>query len=251
MTNHIYLVAHRGEPDSYPENSLASFSHALDSGATHIETDVQVTADNIVVLSHDENLNRLTGKNISITKSNFALFKDIPAGFSSHFSGTFNHSRIASLKQFSDLLTKWPEVICFIEIKQESLSCFGNRVVDLVMEALEEIKEQCVLISFNYDALVYARDKYPQSIGWVLPDWSDSNQVKADRLSPEYLFVDTDFFPQNKNDLWQGPWQWVAYTINTVEQIKTYADLGVNIIETNRLSQLQREYGNTIINAKQ
>ena len=241
MTEPIHLVAHRGQPDSFPENSLEGFTHALTSGAAYIEADVQVTADGIVVLSHDENLRKLTGKNISVIKSTYSSFKDLPAGFSKKFSNTFNHCRIANLRQFSDLLQNWPNVICFIEIKQESLSCFDNEVVDLVIESLQAINAQSVLVSFNYDALVYARNKYQKPVGWVLPNWSRKNQIKADKLSPEFLFVNTDFCPNNKKDIWSGSWQWVVYTINVVEEIKKYADLGINIIETNRISELKHE----------
>jgi glycerophosphoryl diester phosphodiesterase len=239
MVDAIQLVGHRGEPDSFPENSLESFTHALKSGAVYIETDVNVTADGVVVLSHDENLQKLTGKDISVTKNSYASFKDIPAGFPEKFSDSFNHCRIATLMEFSDLLQNWPNVICFIEIKQDSLLHFGNNVVDLVLQALQKIEERSVLISFDYDVLVYARNKYHRPVGWVLPEWSRENRIKAEALSPEYLFVDANFCPDNSIDIWAGPWQWVVYTINTAEGIKKYVDLGINIIETNRLSELQ------------
>lgn len=247
MTEPIHLVAHRGQPDSFPENSLESFTHALQSGAVYIETDIQLTVDGVVVLSHDENLRKLTKKNISVTKNTYTSFKDIPAGYPKKFSNTFNHCRIASLKQFSDLLKNWPNVICFIEIKPESLACFGNKVVDLMMKSLDEIEGQSVLISFDYDALVYARDKYHKPFGWVLPAWSSENLIKADKLSPEYLFVDADFCPENKKDLWLGSWQWVVYTINAVKEIKKYTDIGIKIIETNRFSEIQNEYDKLVI----
>lgn len=250
MTSKPSLVGHRGQPQSFPENSLEGFEYAVQSGATYIETDIHVTADGIVVLSHDENLNKLTGKNISITKSDYSDFKDIPAGYPKRFSNTFSHCRIATLNQFSDLLQNWPKVTCFIEIKQDSLSCFGNTVVDRVIEALEAIASQCVLISFDYEAMVYAKNKYHKAVGWVLPDWSLQNQHKAEQLAPDYLFVDTDFCPQNKPDLWTGSWKWVVYTVNTVTSIKKYTDLGINIIETDCISELSHAYDTDANNNK-
>ena len=240
MKEQIYLVGHRGQPDSFPENSLESFSHALKSGAAYIETDINVTADGVAVLSHDNSLLRLTGKDINVTKSTYASFKDISAGYPEKFSSRFNHCRIATLGEFSNFLQSWPEVICFIEIKQDSLLCFGHRVVDLVMASLETIRDQTVLISFDYGALLYARDHYDVPVGWVLPEWSVENQLKADRLAPDYLFVDAEFCPDNNKELWPGPWQWAVYTINTLEEIKKYAALGIRIIETNRISELQQ-----------
>lgn len=243
MKDQVYFVGHRGQPDSFPENSLESFSHALKSGAAYVETDVNVSADGVVVLSHDENLRKLTGKNISVTNSAYVSFKDLPAGYPEKFSDKYNHCRIATLKQFSALLQDWPEVICFIEIKQESLACFGNSAVDLVVEALEAIKGRAVLISFDYDALVYAKNKYHRPVGWVLPDASMANQLKANSLAPEYLFVDAEFCPHHKNELWPGPWQWVVYTVNDTAAVKKYSALGIKLIETDIFSELQRATG--------
>jgi glycerophosphoryl diester phosphodiesterase len=240
MIDKIHLVGHRGQPDAFPENSLESFSHALNSAAAYIETDVNVSADGIVVLSHDENLKKLTGKDISITKNAYSTFSDIPAGYQEKFFDQFTHCRIATLAQFSELLKNWPDTTCFIELKQDSLACFGNKMVDLVMSELQPIATQAVLISFDYPALVYAREKYRCPVGWVLPEWSLQNKVKAEKLSPEYLFVDKEFCPEDKDQLWPGDWQWVVYTVNTFDEIKKYADLGISIIETDCLSELQQ-----------
>jgi glycerophosphoryl diester phosphodiesterase len=240
MADKTTLVGHRGEPASFPENSLESFSHALMSGAAYIETDVNITADGVVVLSHDEDLIKMTGRDISITKSTYQVFKDFPAGYPDRFSDKYRHCRIATLTQLVALLEKWPEATCFVELKEDSISCFGNKVVDLVAASLQTISSQSVLISFDYDALVYAREQYDFSVGWVLPEWSVENEMKAEKLLPHYLFVDKTFFPENKVQLWPGDWQWVVYTVNTLAEIKKYADLGLTMIETDCFSELQQ-----------
>lgn len=50
--------AHRGGSQQYPENSLAAFQHAWDVGFRYFETDVQVTADGVLVAFHDDDLQR-------------------------------------------------------------------------------------------------------------------------------------------------------------------------------------------------
>ena len=238
MTAAVQLVAHRGEPDSFPENSLEGFAHALRAGATCLETDVQLSADGVVVLSHDENLRRLTGKAISVTQNEYSSFKDLPAGYPEKFSNQFEHCRIATLKQFADLVLHWPEVTCFIEIKSESLACFGHTVIERVLESLQSIEAQSVLISFDYDAMLVVRNKYRKPFGWVLPDWSLENRMKAEMLAPDYLFVDADLCPRNAAEMWQGSWQWVVYTLNDLAATKQYMNLGIHIIETNCISAL-------------
>ncbi|MDT8452837.1 MAG: glycerophosphodiester phosphodiesterase family protein [Gammaproteobacteria bacterium] len=239
MTEPVQLVAHRGEPDSFPENSLEGFAHALRAGATYLETDVQLTADGVVVLSHDEDLRRLTGKAVSVTKNNYIAFKEVSAGYPEKFSNRFDHCRIATLEQFVDLLQHWPGVICFIEIKPESVVHFGHEmVVDWVMESLRAIEAQSVLISFDYDALVLARSKYHRAVGWVLSGWTEGNRIKAEALAPEYLFVSKNICPQKRAEVWPGPWRWVVYTVNDSDEIAKFTALGINIIETNGISRM-------------
>jgi phosphatidylglycerol phospholipase C len=45
-------IGHRGYKAKYPENSILAFDAAVDIGAHAIETDVHLTADGVVVMSH-------------------------------------------------------------------------------------------------------------------------------------------------------------------------------------------------------
>lgn len=45
-------IAHRGYKAKYPENSMAAFKGALAAGAHALETDIHLTKDGVVVLSH-------------------------------------------------------------------------------------------------------------------------------------------------------------------------------------------------------
>lgn len=54
------LFAHRGGAREVVENSRAALEHTRALGLTYVETDVQATADGVVVLHHDERLDRLT-----------------------------------------------------------------------------------------------------------------------------------------------------------------------------------------------
>ena len=45
-------IAHRGFKAQYPENTLLAFSKAVEAGAHALETDIHLTKDGVVVLSH-------------------------------------------------------------------------------------------------------------------------------------------------------------------------------------------------------
>lgn len=55
-------IAHRGYKAMYPENTMGAFKGAVEVGADAIETDVHLTKDGVVVLSHDKTLKRCFGR---------------------------------------------------------------------------------------------------------------------------------------------------------------------------------------------
>ena len=64
------LFAHRGARAHAPENTIEAFRLALRLGATGLESDVWVTADDVVVLDHDGVVGRVRKRPIrSMTRA--------------------------------------------------------------------------------------------------------------------------------------------------------------------------------------
>jgi len=63
MSKKILWISHRGllqfEHSRYDENSLGAFQAACKAGFSWLETDLQCSKDNHIVLSHDNQLNRV------------------------------------------------------------------------------------------------------------------------------------------------------------------------------------------------
>ncbi|KAL9632586.1 MAG: hypothetical protein Q9164_005227, partial [Protoblastenia rupestris] len=55
-------IAHRGYKAHHPENTMGAFKGAVEVGTNAIETDIHLTKDDVVVLSHDATLKRCFGK---------------------------------------------------------------------------------------------------------------------------------------------------------------------------------------------
>lgn len=70
------ISGHRGSTKESAENTLEAVQEAIKFGADFTEIDVVLTKDNVVVLSHDHNLKRLTGKNKKINKLTFEELKE-------------------------------------------------------------------------------------------------------------------------------------------------------------------------------
>jgi glycerophosphoryl diester phosphodiesterase len=78
------VIAHRGTPRELPENTLASFSRALEQGADVLETDLRISQDGVIVLVHDETLERTTNGTGFVSAHSLDEIKDLrtraPAG---------------------------------------------------------------------------------------------------------------------------------------------------------------------------
>lgn len=74
------VIAHRGLALSELENSIGAFRAALGAGATHLETDAQVTRDGVAVLLHDPDLSRVMGDARTISSLNLAELTEIARG---------------------------------------------------------------------------------------------------------------------------------------------------------------------------
>jgi len=74
------VIAHRGGPAYQPENTLAAFRNAIDIGVDWIEMDVQRTQDGVLVVFHDETVDRTTGSSGRVEDLTFGEIRALDAG---------------------------------------------------------------------------------------------------------------------------------------------------------------------------
>jgi glycerophosphoryl diester phosphodiesterase len=72
----MQVIGHRGAAALAPENTWASFDVALDIGVDALETDVRATSDGVLVLLHDEHLDRTTnGQGLTVHTTPWSVVK--------------------------------------------------------------------------------------------------------------------------------------------------------------------------------
>lgn len=74
------VYAHRGYSGRYPENTMLAFKEAAKTGCAGIELDVQLTKDDVVVIIHDETIDRVTDGTGMVRDYTYEELKKFNAG---------------------------------------------------------------------------------------------------------------------------------------------------------------------------
>jgi len=97
MLNLPPVIGHRGAAAFAPENTLAGFRAAKALGCAWVEFDVRLTADNTLVVCHDDALARTTGARGRVSKLPLARLRALDAG--SWFGPGFAGERVPTLDE--------------------------------------------------------------------------------------------------------------------------------------------------------
>ena len=233
MAHAPQLVAHRGWASTHPENTLESIAAAIDAGLRFVEFDIQLSADEVPILIHDETLDRTAGRPGCVMDMSWADLASVAVGETERLGPQFAGTLVPSLTQARDLIAANSGVTAFVEIKTESLARFGiGPVLDRCMESLDGILQRCVITSFDDRVLEAARDRYGASIAWVLTTWDNDSLDRAATLAPEFLFCNYMKLPVDPLLLPRGSWEWVLYEVVEVELALALHKRGVNYIES-------------------
>ena len=179
------VVGHRGARARFPENTLPALRHALAAGADGVEIDVRVSADDVLVLSHDATLppdrcragdGRRIRAGLAIRGLTFDALRRFDCGAvpNPRFPAqrAVPGTPIPSLPEVLDLLAA-PEpptarkVTLFLELKREERApalspprdLFARLVVDLLEE--HDFTDRTIVLSFDHALLRAVRALAP------------------------------------------------------------------------------------------
>ena len=136
------LIAHRGGRVYKPENTIAAFQHAIDTGADWIEMDVQRTKDGELVVIHDETVDRTTDGTGRVVDLTLEQIRALDAG---------NGERVPT---FEEVITLAKENGIGILPEAKSPHLYPEMEVDMVDTlVVNDYVQKTVIQSFDYDIL--------------------------------------------------------------------------------------------------
>ena len=140
----LIIVGHRGYPSKYPENTIRSYEEAAKAGVDMIEVDVTVSKDKIVMVSHDDRLDRVSNGTGLVAEHTAEELKKLD--FGSKKGPEFAGEPMPSFQDVLDLMVRYPNLTMDVDFKV----CPAIwETVELTLKMLEEqnMLDRCIFNS--------------------------------------------------------------------------------------------------------
>jgi glycerophosphoryl diester phosphodiesterase len=247
----VLNIAHAGGKGTRPEHTMLAYETALADGADVLELDVHATADGVLVLMHDETVDRTTDGTGAIMDLTYAELAALDAGYAFTTDGgaTFPFRGMGlTVPTLPEVFDAHPDVAYVIELKQEEPS-----IVEPFLALCNDrgITDQMVASAFSDSLLAELRAAAPNvptsfalaeviAFMGLAPDGEATYDPPGEFLqvpiSQSGITVLTaEFVDKAKRfDLKVHAW-----TINDPVQMQTVVDFGVDGIITDYPAQLR------------
>lgn len=140
------ILAHRGDKDHAPENTLPSFAQAIQKGADGVELDAKLTSDGHVIVIHDTTVDRTTNGSGKIQSFSLDAIRKLDAG--SWFDKSFAGLQVPLLEEVFETVGK--EKIINIELTNYATP--RDRLVEKVCELIKKHKNQNQILFSSFFA---------------------------------------------------------------------------------------------------
>ncbi len=235
------IVAHRGDAEHFPENTLPGLESAWRHGLQYVEFDVQLAADGVPYLIHDADLERTTHTKGDLRLMTSGQLDGVDAGEPLRFGKRHTGTRLPRLAAVAELMADYPEARAFVEIKRASLAHHGRApCLESILATLAAVLHRCIVISFDLEACRLARAAGGVRVGWVLDHDPDTQRQELEALGPEFVFCDHRRLAAGV-PVPDGPWTWVVYEVTNAMLALELHERGIAMVESMAPLRLKRE----------
>lgn len=219
------IVAHRGASGYAPENTLAAIKVAIEMKADMAEFDVYRSKDGVIVVMHDDTVNRTTNGKGKIEEMTLKELKTLDAG--SKYDKKFAGEKIPTLEEV--IKETQGKILLNIEIKGSGCE---KGIVELVKKYGMQDKVQ--VSSFHHEYLQTIKKLNPDIHTGALVNFAPDlkiivSEIGADALNIMWLGFNETLLKQTK----EIGLQMFVWTVNDETGMRKMINAGVDGIITN------------------
>ncbi|MCR5774144.1 MAG: glycerophosphodiester phosphodiesterase [Lachnospiraceae bacterium] len=238
---HPLIWGHRGASGYAPENTLPAFKLAADMGADGIELDIQQTKDGVIVVCHDETVNR-TSDGVGWIKD--LTFDELRKLDFSNGDQAYEGVRIPAIEEVFDLLE--PTSLT-INIELKTGIVFYDRIEEKILELTgnKNWRDRVIYSSFNHYSILKIKELDPDAkVGLLyadgpidMPGYGKSHGVDA--LHPALYNLQ---YPNYMQDCRKYGLDVNVWTVDSKEYLQICKEYGVNAVITNYPAKAKELY---------
>jgi glycerophosphoryl diester phosphodiesterase len=241
------VIAHQGGDGLWPGDTMFAFEHAAVLGADVLEMDLHITRDGVLVINHDETVDRTTDGTGEIEKMTLVEIKALDAGYDWSEDGgdTFPYRGMGiTIPTLEEVFQAFPDYHMTIEIKKTE----GSMAVPFCdMIRAYNMQDKILVASFHDERMAEFRQACPEvatsSAQQETTVFVLMSKVFLGRLfSPSFVSLQV---PEKSSGITVITGQFVRaahernlrvepWTIDDPEQMKLYIEWGVDGIITDR-----------------
>ena len=216
----MHVIAHRGDSQNAPENTLKAFERAWSAGADGVELDIRLSRDGQVVVFHDPDGRRLTGDSRKIAECDWE---------------TLQSWRIwgEGIPLLSDVLDRSPQhALTMIEIKT------GPEILPSLEKILAAFPDQTyAILTFQPEVAVLATERYRAvwlNVERYMTPELDALLVEAKRhrLAGVSVGWSDRMSPEVVRRIHDAGFPLAVWTVNRMEDVHRAIDWGVDLLMT-------------------
>lgn len=230
------IVAHRGDSVNAPENTVPAFELALAENPDWIELDVHQTKDGVIVVSHDDDLSRVTGKKVFVHELTFNELQELDAG--SWFSDEYSYVRIAKLE---DILKIFKDKIKVqIEVKYTG---YDDHLEEHVLEAVNNnnMHDQVIFTSLQPEPLKRLKEIDP-SVTVVYSMYVAKGHIEDIEFADWFTVEESNISEELVNNVHNAGKKIFAWTCNNEDGVQHLIDCRVDGILTDDPNMMRNAY---------
>lgn len=194
LNSGFLVIGHRGFPTKYPEETIQSDDAAFQAGADYVELDVHLSKDNVLVVSHDDDLSRVTHTSAIVSQNNFTNLNQLSYS---------NGEHVISLDQLFDHYQNNPKAKFVIETKIDHGIDKSDHLERVLINCIKQhnMGDRVMIHSFSGKSLEYLSKLAPniprifivgslKRINFDILQYINAVNVSSDLIKKDPFLVD-------------------------------------------------------------